>query len=319
MTENNIQKQNDEKRKKIIDILSELSEKKTMNTTYLEEVLRKFDEVYTSKFRHFYSDITTLLLSINNNKNPNLSIDLLSENLNQLVEYAIMSNFEHLKELTKLLDHVQMDVARISEWDGLVEQYRDAYTKIEDTTEKLEKADEEIQKAVEESINVKKDLVSIMGIFMGVFSFIQWNFSQYKDLLEYDPFNRVIYIMTVGSLLIISLYFIFAMLDFIIHKNPRMIKPFIDVNTKKVTNFAFFSVILYVMFLAITTRFLYSDSGRATISKLENKINNIQIEHNNRINSIIIDLQNEMKEKELNYKKQIQILNDKIEKLENKK
>lgn len=300
----------EQKRKQIITILFQLAEKTNMSEDYCEELLKQFEEIYSNSFRHFYSDITIRLLSINTNKS--FSIDLLSENLTIFCEFAESKSFKYQNNLVKLIDHVTMDVARTKEWDGLVKQYQSTYRD-------LQQAKNKIDIATKESVNVKKDLISIMGIFMGVFSFIQWNFSQYRDLLEYDPFNRVVYIAAIGSLLIISLYFVFAMIDFIVHKEPRMLKPFFNIATKRPSGFGIFSSLLYLFFLTISICILRSDSSRKTISKIENKIEDIQIENKNKINTTVRKLQLEVGEKNIEYERKIAELNKRIEILEKDK
>lgn len=116
---------------------------------------------------------------------------------------------------------------------------------------------------------------------MGIFSFIQWNFSQYKDLLEYNPFSRVLYIFILNSILILSLYFVFSIIDFIVHKNPRMVKVFFDINTRKPTKFFGWSLLIYFIFLVIFSYGLHSDSGRKTINNIEKQIKLLDKEHKN--------------------------------------
>ena len=119
-----------------------------------------------------------------------------------------------------------------------------------------------LENIVSDAKEVKKDLVSIMAIFMAIFSFIQWNFSQFKDLLEYDPFNRLVYVLSVDGVLILSLYCIFAMVDFIIHKDPRMIKPFLNISTKKPTWFGIISLGISILILMGCLFSLKSDTSR---------------------------------------------------------
>lgn len=302
---------NEQKREDIKSILIDVAKTKEMSEEYCKGILNKLDAVYDNNFRHFYSDITTLLLSINKN---GISIDLLGENIRIICEFATENKFKYIDKLSKLTDHIMMDLARIREWDNLVNQYQDAYKNIKDANSKLEKLESTIVEANKEAVNIKKDLISIMGIFMGVFSFIQWNFSQYKDLLEYDPFNRVLYIAILNSLLIISLYIVFAIIDFIVHRNPRMTRPFFNPENKSPTKFFWSSGLVYLIFLFIAAYNLHSDTGRKTISKLENKIENLRTDNsktNQELNNLLI-----RKISELN--KVINDKNQKIIELENK-
>lgn len=316
---------NEQKRENLKTILIDIAKTKEMSEEYCNSILSQLDIIYNNDFRHFYSDITTLLLSIDKN---GISIDLLGENIRIICEFAVENNFKYIDKLGKLTDHVIMDLARIKEWNTLVNKYENTYKnimeanskmnelelKMKKTTKNMNAASDKINIASREATNVKKDLVSIMGIFMGVFSFIQWNFSQYKDLLEYDPFNRVLYIAVLNSFLIISLYIVFAILDFIVYRTPRMIKPFFNSKNKFPTKFFFTSGIIYFIFLTIAIYNLHSDTGRKTISKLENKIENIKTDNLESKQELI----NLLNKKNDELKKVIDEKNKKINELENK-
>lgn len=266
-------------------------------------LFEKFRKIYDDDFRHFYSDISVLLLNsdvsrllqnFNSDTEKNIeciNLDLLAENMRNFYEYAEENKFPELKKLDKLNDHITMDIARINYWKKLNESYSRSFKTL---SIKLYESKEELKSINEESKEVKKDLISIMGIFMGVFSFIQWNFSQYRDLLEYDPFNRILYILAIDSVLILSLYCVFAMIDFIVHKEPRMAKPFLNLNTKKPTIFGIVFALLYLLFLFLCVWGLNSDSARKTISKIETEIENIQIENRERTDTKIESLKLEM-------------------------
>lgn len=289
---------NQEKRREIIEILTELSKKRNLSEEYYENILITFKEIYSNDFRHFYSDITALLLNINSkiiNDENSPSIDLLGENIRTIYEFAIEKDFIFKENLGKLNDHITMDLARLKEWSKIINKSQNIYSDIKQSTikmneieskmntatKKLSSAYKKIHVASNEAKNVKKDLLSIMGIFMGIFSFIQWNFSQYKDLLEYDPFSRVLYIFILNSILILSLYFVFSIIDFIVHQNPRMVKVFFDINTRKPTKFFGWSLFIYFIFLVIFSYGLHSDSGRKTINNIEKQIKLLDKEHKN--------------------------------------
>jgi|GEM_PF-2899268 len=312
---------NTTKRINLKNIIVELSKQIDMSEDYCEATLERLKEIYSDEFRHTYSDITSLLLDMNSKNNSEndsmISIDRLGENMRTLNEFSNQdSEFPYLAELTKLNDHITMDLSRIKVWNKLIAENKLTYEnmretnqkmnelniKMEKTTKDMNSARSKINIASRESQNTKKDLVSIMAIFMAVFSFIQWNFSQFKDLLEYDPFNRLVYILSVDGILILSLYCIFAMVDFIIHKDPRMIKPFLNISTKKPTCFGIITLGISILILMGCLYSLKSDTSRKTISKIENSIE----ETNENLN-------HEIKKKNV----EINILKEKITELEN--
>lgn len=278
----------EKKRNRLREIILKLAQNRIND---FEQLSKEFQYIYSGRFRHYYSDITTQLLMIR--KNAKLSIDLLGENLRELRKYAangeIPSDF--LDKLDKLIDHVQMDISRINEWDNLVNEHKII-------SFEMQKAQKKIRNANNEARNVKKDLLSIMGIFMAIFSLIQWNFSQYKDLLEYDPLSRVLFVLSIGSVLLISLYCVFLIIDFIVHRNPRMIKPFMNIETRRPTWFGFFTVVGYVIFLSATLWFLSNDSSRKTIVKLEAKIEQLNEDNITQANRNKSELNKKLKELE---------------------
>ena len=266
-----------------------------------------------------YSELLTFMLGLDREGKT----ELLISNLKEIYDYANKKSKiseDLLGGLRKLYDHLNMDFKRLSymasiidsnlELDIRIQKVSDNFNKkisdLEEEKNKLENNVMLLENIVSDAKEVKKDLVSIMAIFMAIFSFIQWNFSQFKDLLEYDPFNRLVYVLSVDGVLILSLYCIFAMVDFIIHKDPRMIKPFLNISTKKPTWFGIISLGISILILMGCLFSLKSDTSRKTISVLKN-----HIEETNRVI-------NEKLKKEINNKdEEINILKEKIIELEN--
>ncbi|EGN66732.1 hypothetical protein HMPREF0401_01589 [Fusobacterium animalis 11_3_2] len=262
-----------------------------------------------------YSELLTFMLGLDREGKT----ELLISNVREIYDYAGKKDGiseELLGGLRKLYDHLNMDFKRLSymasvvdsnlELDIRIQKVSDNLNKkislLEEEKNKLENNVMLLEDIVSDAKEVKKDLVSIMAIFMAVFSFIQWNFSQFKDLLEYDPFNRLVYVLSVDGILIFSLYCIFAIVDFIIHKDPRMIKPFFNISTKKPTYFGIITLGISILILMGCLYSLKSDTSRKTISKIENSIE----ETNESLN-------HEIKKKNV----EINILKEKIKELEN--
>ncbi|MCI7343386.1 MAG: hypothetical protein MSH33_05520 [Fusobacterium necrophorum] len=346
---NNDKKTVNEKRGQFMQYIEEIANLPSLSNEEVGKYLKLFEKLYENGFRHFYSDILIVLLKLDKHASDKNTIVLerLPANLEILHEEAAIQSKKCSEKLMKLYDHCLMDCSRISYWkeqdityhnfcsntqveiteySKLLEDLKNNFKndiqemKKESDTFKAEKNEinSKIERANEEAITVKKDLISIMGIFMGVFSFIQWNFSQYRDLLEYDPFNRVLYILAIDSVLILSLYCVFAMIDFIVHKEPRMAKPFLNLNTKKPTIFGIVFALLYLLFLFLCVWGLNSDSARKTISKIETEIENIQIENRERTDTKIESLKLEMEKINQEHEAKIEEVSKKIKELEQK-
>ena len=300
---------------KLISILKKLVTEDINSSTKKDYYINELKNIYTKSFRHMYSELLTFMLGLDREGKT----ELLILNLKEIYDYANKKSKiseDLLGGLRKLYDHLNMDFKRLSymasvvdsnlELDIRIQKVSDNLNKkislLEEEKNKLENNVMLLEDIVSDAKEVKKDLVSIMAIFMAVFSFIQWNFSQFKDLLEYDPFNRLVYVLSVDGILIFSLYCIFAIVDFIIHKDPRMIKPFFNISTKKPTYFGIITLGISILILMGCLYSLKSDTSRKTISKIENSIE----ETNESLN-------HEIKKKNV----EINILKEKIKELEN--
>ena len=304
---------------KLIDILKKLVTEDINISTKKDYYVNELKKIYTKNFRHMYSELLTFMLGLDREGKT----ELLISNVREIYDYANKKDGiskDLLGGLRKLYDHLNMDFKRLSymasvvdnnlELDIRIQKVSDNLNKkisiLEEEKNKLENNVMLLEDVVSDAKEVKKDLVSIMAIFMAIFSFIQWNFSQFKDLLEYDPFNRLVYVLSVDGILILSLYCIFAMVDFIIHKDPRMIKPFLNISTKRPTWFGFIMLGISILILTGCLYSLKSDTSRKTIAMLENHIE----ETNRGIN--------EKLKKEINNKnEEINTLKEKITELEN--
>ena len=329
---NNI-KEDIEKRGKFKGYIEELANLPSLSDEKVEEFLNLFEELYKNRFRHFYSDILITLLKIDQGTSDQTTVVLerLPANLQLLYKEAIKKEKKCSKQLVKLYDHCVMDCSRIKYWKEQDISYQNfcANTNVQ-VAEKislLEKIknnfNEDIQEMKEynknfqkdkeilmtetneikkESKEVKKDLVSIMGMFLGIFLFFQLNFSQIKDLLEYDPFSRMIYLIIFNIIFLVGMYLIFVIIDFLIHREPRLLKLFIDTEKKLPNKLGGLCIVFYIGILGTCGWFLYSADSRKTISKIENSIK----ETNESLN-------HEIKKKNV----EINILKEKITELEN--
>lgn len=305
------------KQKKLNECIIKLSEIESMSEEDCENFFYIFKNIYDDNFRHFYSEILITLLKINTedeNKNENTgSLDLVAENLRIFYEYVEKKYFidinyteNFLKKIRKLNDHVAMDLARINraikqqkdfekanleilekitniheKSIGEESKLIDLQKKTDNYQEFFKKANRDLFNARRESQSIKKDLVSIMGLFLGIFTFFQFNLSQFKDLLEYDPFKRIIYILIINSVFCIGIFLIFAIIDFLIYRTPRMLKIFIikKNNSWKLTKLCWGSIFFYILFLTGSLFFLSKDVGRETLIQLRNEVENMKEEN----------------------------------------
>ena len=147
---------------------------------------RKFEHIYyisnQERFRHFYSDIFSLLVEINTDTSlVKGDIDVLGENLSFLVRgYKAMNldnsgNLIDISEsLWKLYDHVSLDIARIRysnrEDDRLSQELKFAVVskKLDESQNKIDELTNETTTLKESLSRAQLDYIAILGIFASV-------------------------------------------------------------------------------------------------------------------------------------------------------
>lgn len=129
----------------------------------------------------------------------------------------------------------------------------------------------DMKRATEEARESKKDLVSIMGLFIGVFIFFQLNFSQMDNLGKYDAFDRVLYLLVFNLVFLLGIFFMFMIIDFIVHKDPRMLKGIYDKDKNRLTKVGIVGIIGIILILGLSLFFLKNNSDNR-FKKLEEKI-----------------------------------------------
>lgn len=221
------------KREKLKEYLIEISKKDSMSKDFLDNLLKKFNELYDEDFRHFYSDISSLILnsdigmqikSIDSTqalkKDNILSLDQLGENIRILYEYAELTNFSHKKEIEKLNDHITMDILRINYWKQMNEKY---FNEINKTSSGIKKEltsltlktnsdmketietnyKEELDKQLKET---QKDYIAILGIFATIVLTFVTGFvfanTSFQNLNNASIYRLIIGILLVGFILI---------------------------------------------------------------------------------------------------------------------
>lgn len=201
----------------------------------------RLEEIYHTDsgtdFRHFYSDIFSVLTIIKND-NSRGDINILGQNMSIIrSEYQpknedINGNLIDISDsIRKLYDHVSLDVARItySENQNRIDLGQDRLDNIEAQSKGLEKSFSDIQKEITEEVGeVKKELkesqkehISILGIFSAVVLAFTANIAFSTSVLE--NFHKASIYRTSFICLLIAfatiniLYLLFAFINKIVH------------------------------------------------------------------------------------------------------
>ena len=236
-----------EKRNEFKDILLSLSkDAKYGNDAHARsDMYKRLESLYYSpnaedRFRHFYSDIFSVLGMIENNEEFG-DLELLLSDLQAIRNgYRSMNSDESGKiidisdMLKKLYDHCNLDVARISYINGRDRQISGEGS-IENINAKISNLQNELETATHEQENVKLELskqqreyISILGIFAAVvLAFtggITFSSSVLNNIDTISPYRIVIVSLIIGLVLVNILFGLFYYVDLIVngHGNTHL-------------------------------------------------------------------------------------------------
>ena len=198
------------------------------------------------EFRHYYSDIFSVLVQIKQDDKLG-SIDILGQNLGEIRKGYQPKNQDAngnliniSDQIRKLYDHVSLDIARMRYSDAgdrrLSQQ--DNILKIEQSVNEVqnnvESAKDDLKKEVQvvkDSVhNVQKEYIAILGIFAsvvltfaGAFSF---STSIFSNLHQSSIYRIILATLIIGLVLTNILYVLFYYIDRLVNKkDDRKIKP----------------------------------------------------------------------------------------------
>lgn len=253
-------------RKEFCDILFELAKNQEIlqDKGTRHEMYKRLEALYYSpnkedRYRHFYSDIFTVLTQIQQASNQG-DINILGQNLSLIrAGYNPQNRDEQgniidiSDSIRKLYDHVSLDIARISYSDA-GDRKTAGETAIVDMQSQLNQIKTEIDKAKIAQNNVEAELgkqqreyIAILGIFAAiVLAFtggIAFSTSVLKSINTVSVYRITMVSLMIGLVLINVLFGLFYYVDRLVNGMQR--------NRKKLKPLLFSNVILCVL-LSIT-------------------------------------------------------------------
>ena len=235
MTDINIE---NEKRQEFTELLFDLSKQDVIlkDGAQLRNFYDRFEELYKndaidhSGFRHYYSDIFSVLTSIqDNNFEDQCTIDELGQKLQILKEKYIPSdNMNDISDsLNKLYDHASLDIARLTYINGCMakkNEIADAQSKIADAQSKinslvsaLAKANKDLSDTQTTLKNAQREYIAILGIFSAfVLSFIgeiAFSTSVLQNLHRSSIYRIVLSILLIGLVVFNTMFILFDYTD----------------------------------------------------------------------------------------------------------
>lgn len=247
----------DKKRQEFKDLLLQLAKSQTLLNDRCEKhrVYKQLEDLYHStnndKFRHFYSDIFSVLTQIEQDiKSGNAEI--LSQNLHEIRKgYKPNVNKDEKgndidvsDSIRKLYDHVNLDVARINyidkenreaqgqETEELVNNSMNKVCGLEKQLSITKANMDDLDKKLSDS---QKEYIAILGIFSAVvlafIAEIAFTTSVLQNLNQSSVYRVVIAILLIGVVTSNVIYGLFYFIDKIVRrKNEANLKPIIIVN-----------------------------------------------------------------------------------------
>jgi hypothetical protein len=244
-------KKDTETRKIFIDILFKLSNSQEIleSSSERSKVYLQLEEIYhQKKFRHYYSDIFSVLTTLKNESDVG-DINILGQNLEIIRNGYKSVNFDEngnpidiSENIKKLYDHVSLDIARISYSEGenrkvsqeetiddlkakinlLQEKINSSQKTVDDTSSKIES----FQKRMD---STQKEYVAILGIFASVvltfIGGIVFSSSVLQNFHNSSIYRISFICLVLGLVLFNILYFLFYFIE-------RIVKDKATINKK---------------------------------------------------------------------------------------
>lgn len=189
----------DKKREALKTLLGELaySQNKLEHPKRRSKIYKRLEEIYYNEeepnFRHFYSDIFAILSIISQDSSMG-NLDILAQNIQLIKDGYNPQNYDSNgkkidigKEISKLYDHVNLEIARIIYTNKINSKNESEISKnkkiLEDTQKEIdsfrkeitqdnEKSKDELIKISTELKNAQKDMqkeyIAILGIFAAI-------------------------------------------------------------------------------------------------------------------------------------------------------
>ena len=155
---------------KLVENIFGLSKHLLGDNAEVRRAALELKEIYSSDFRHSYSEFFPLILHIQDEKTE-YSLDYLSENLESLRTYVDTDFLDGTKEFKdmnknfdKLCDHLNLEIGRVTYYSQNEKRTEDLSKRMEDMGEATIK----LEKASKKAESIQTELLSILSIFAAI-------------------------------------------------------------------------------------------------------------------------------------------------------
>lgn len=284
-----------QQRKEFCDILFELAKSQELlqDATYRFNMYKRLESLYdaepnTKRFRHFYTDIFSVLTQVQQNTELG-DINILGQNLDIIRNGYNPQNkaldgqrtIDVSDAINKLYDHVNLDIARIAYSDGadrrisgessletLHAQINSLYTdvqKVQAINKDFEATQKKLSDVEFKLDNSQKEYISILGIFAAVvLAFtggIAFSTSVLNNIAQASIYRMIGISLVIGLVLVNVLFGLFYYIHSLVNKEKKDILPLIISNI--------FFVVLLVLTI-MTWNFGFVENRNARINSSPN-------------------------------------------------
>lgn len=282
----------EKQRREFRDILFSLAESQEILKEKADraKVYKRLEDLYYApqkedSFRHFYSDIFSVLTTIKQEDAPG-SIDVLGQNLAEIrkgyqaINHDNKGNLIDISDnIKKLYDHVSLDIARMGYSDA-ADWKLSQRSNLADIQAQIEMVKSEVLSVqenfkaqaedVENSLNgAQKDYIAILGIFAAVvLAFtggIAFSTSVFQNLHNSSIYRILIVSLVIGLVLVNVLYGLFYYVDRLVNKKTKQ-----KVAPLWITN------VVFLILIAATIIGWYTGVAEKRNVRIENSVTEIE-------------------------------------------
>lgn len=169
---------------------------------FIISTLSKFEKFYENDYRHKYSSIYSILNGLR--KNDKGSLQIVNVNIEIICNYAYKNSSKYkkiLRSLDKLYDHISLDIARFDQFnqiEEMTEGVKKQYIELNETNNSIE---EKNKQSAEEIKSIKKEFVTLIGIFSSIVLAFFGKMVFTTSVLENVKNNNIFILISITSLI----------------------------------------------------------------------------------------------------------------------
>lgn len=225
----NIQDSDQSKQLKLNRLLGEMAKvSHDIQRETLADWDRRLDKIYEGEFRHQYSEIFSIITALDSE--DTCDINVISINLRELKFYLEeKAECRYSKQIRKLIDHVSLEVARLSYTKTIAkkqfDRIKDAETQLSQLESGIRKSKKKIEKIAMIVQSAQKEYIAILGIFASIlitfFTGISFSNNILNNLATVNIYKICFAICLLGFVIVSITYILFLFLLTILELDGR--------------------------------------------------------------------------------------------------